>query len=500
MKGKTYDQAKQQFEAMWAGASDAVKEKYAGRSNSDLAPSEVAANRRLIEGIQPTPAGGAKPDMSTAGVHKRRMASYGHEFNKDGVAVPITPKVANPAPPAYDKDKNGIPDMIQRPAEKTAPTAVASNNQSNKSYAPGSDEARAAALTENSLNERYATADNGGGVSDAAAVAASKQFVPFDMSKIKLDPKDADLVLSRKVGAGGRQEAESLNSDFHNVTDRNIPKLNLNQPSPPDQSPVATPSVSTQPIVKTPIEERLRRSQAGHAKEIADAGGDLTKMPTDARMIADGKYNGGPTPVVKAPTQTPAITPPSVSVPRVNGLRPAPDFASGPGKELTGMSSGRPTYTNADDLYGKAKPDIGQTIKDTPSTADPTKPVMLASQGMDARRADYESRNQPASKPSLIPALTKPDPAAAPPRDPVVEDATPDSIAQAKVHNMSDEELQRVAGRTYGSAPNVDAPGTTSRVVSQRVATPEELRTGKVSRKVGDGFGQPASGFSLAGR
>lgn len=40
MNGMTYDQALQKFETMWATAPDSIKDKYAGRSKTDLAPSE----------------------------------------------------------------------------------------------------------------------------------------------------------------------------------------------------------------------------------------------------------------------------------------------------------------------------------------------------------------------------------------------------------------------------------------------------------------------------
>ena len=56
------------------------------------------------------------------------------------------------------------------------------------------------------------------------------------------------------------------------------------------------------------------------------------------------------------------------------------------------MSGGRPTYTNADALYGAAKPSISGTIASTPATADPTKPVMVKPQSMEERRADYQTR------------------------------------------------------------------------------------------------------------
>ncbi len=99
MKGLTYDQAKQKFESMWAGASGAIKDKYARRSAGDLAPSERPAV------MPPLPADAMKASQKT-----NRMGFY----KRIGMAP------ATVATPAYDKDRNGVPDMIQRPAEATS--------------------------------------------------------------------------------------------------------------------------------------------------------------------------------------------------------------------------------------------------------------------------------------------------------------------------------------------------------------------------------------------
>lgn len=86
MKGMNTDQATAQFERMWASAPDSIKEKYASRAQkTDMAPSERNA----------------------------AMA---------GVTTPA-PKPKTTARPAYDKDGNGIPDIVQRPAEKAATPA-----------------------------------------------------------------------------------------------------------------------------------------------------------------------------------------------------------------------------------------------------------------------------------------------------------------------------------------------------------------------------------------
>lgn len=132
MKGKTIDQAKTMFEDRWASVDGRVKDKYAARARDVLSPSEKAM-------MYPLTRPAARPTASA-------------------------PRTA--AAPAFDRDGNGVPDMIQRPA---------SSKPSSATMVPGSDAARAAALAENSGNEGFATADWRGDQAMRSAVAMSAQ-------------------------------------------------------------------------------------------------------------------------------------------------------------------------------------------------------------------------------------------------------------------------------------------------------------------------------------
>ena len=156
MRGKTVEQATQEFERLWGSANGAVKDKYARRETQEaaLAPSEqkaLGSNFRPNAPVQ---------DMSQAATQKRRMASYGYELDEKGAAVKIEPK-----------SNAGRGKLINKAFDEKR------DRPASDEYAPGSDEARAAALTENSRNERYATADNGS-TSDAAAAAMANEVNP----------------------------------------------------------------------------------------------------------------------------------------------------------------------------------------------------------------------------------------------------------------------------------------------------------------------------------
>jgi len=110
MRGKTYNEAMQKFELMWGSASGAIKDKYAARARSGLSPSE-----KLEQGLAPQP----PADQSPAAQQKRRMASYGFDKAPDGTVKRIGTPVIQP----YDRDANGVPDSIQRPA--SVPVAAA---------------------------------------------------------------------------------------------------------------------------------------------------------------------------------------------------------------------------------------------------------------------------------------------------------------------------------------------------------------------------------------
>lgn len=263
MKGLTYDQAKQKFESMWASAPDAIKEKYAGRSKTDLAPSE-----RKIQGIEPTP-----KDMSPEAVQRRRMASYGHEFDATGVAVPIKRQMsATPARTA----------TVKQPAQT--------------SFAPGSDAAREAALTANSRNELFATADNGDQTMKAAiAMRDNPNAVPstypgevmaeagrrnnrpasavlMDMANGSMTQEARDAAEAARVSA----ETTRFNANSEDRVRRGLPALdprstddrvragkvvNLNPPVPPaNVQPVG--SVITPPLPAPPTKTTATRPTA----------------------------------------------------------------------------------------------------------------------------------------------------------------------------------------------------------------------------------------------
>ena len=123
-------------------------------------------------------------------------------------------------------------------------------------------------------------------------------------------------------------------------------------------------------------------------------------------------------PVLPDPDAPPAPTEGRLEPKRTALARP-PDFVAGPNKEMTGMSAGRPTYTSVDELYGKGETPIANTIRNTPATADPNKPVMIEGQTIEQRRADYQKRSQSGQPQKGRPSAEKP--AAKPERDPVKE-------------------------------------------------------------------------------
>jgi hypothetical protein len=200
------------------------------------------------------------------------------------------------------------------------------------------------------------------------------------------------------------------------------------------------------------------------------------------------------------PSAPPFVGPPAPA--------PAPDskydFEPGEGKELTGMVGGRKTYTKADTLYGAAKPP-------------------MAAPSLDAMRADYQARNQNVAAadralPSSLRTPTAPTPAALPMRGPASQPAAvtaPRAIVKPNQDVMNQHASAMERQHAYGADPalaketqgifnnadvntrnaiggqvalraqGIDKPAiqkpqpVSQRVVAQRPATPEELRTGK---------------------
>lgn len=379
MKGKSPEEVTAAFETLWANVDGSIKDKYAKRASPEgaLSPSEQKSMgkekmRQMGKDFRPETA--TMPAMKTVTNPSATTESDGKKSSRG--ANPTGPSGANPRGPRGGAPKSDDDDEYTAP---TTPVGTRNRDQSTASngpgkpisagFAPGSDEARAAALTENSANERYATAGRGNDVADRAIAAAAQEA-------------DAKTEAERTAARAAEINAEKTQP---RTTSSTAPALGR----------PATTASPTSPTTPLPGGYRPIGSRA---EDIAAAGNDPTKLPTDSRMVVQDKVNGGSTPVVKAPPGPregkPMPAAPAIA-PQVSALREAPDFTAGPGKELTGMSGGRPTYTSADSLYGKAKPSISNTIKNTPATADPKKPVMIEGQSMEQRRADYQNRSQP---------------------------------------------------------------------------------------------------------
>ena len=486
MKGMTLDQAKQAFESKWATVGDGVKEKYAGRSSTDLAPSE------RIQGIQPTPAQSsaqpglsptgpnpARKDMSAAGMQQRRMASYGYEFDKNGVAVKIGTKTNTvpsfkPLPPGQSRIVQGPPSPTgpattppaavaptpatrapvnpnQRPAldgtatadEREArlatPTTVVpafkrGNSAPTNPVAIGTPEEQARATAELQRTSGLNTADNGGSVSDAAAVSASKPtgqatppakkpFVPFDVSKIPTGDNSTPFSRTIDSAAAGidnfrRNAVQGASSPFTaDVASARTAKSQTDSQAASDAAAAAAKSQRDAEIAKiNGIPAPAPFPVGNRAQNIAAAGGDVSKLSTDDRMVAQGKINGGPTPVVKAPTQT--IAPPVK--PLIPGIQPAPL------NRLTGLPMGyqpgdkveAPQQANADASVARqiaADPrmqpgssDIVQGPSNKPTTSEPTADPAQYAGARSMMERDGNSPRQPSQMSFIAPTPAKP--------------------------------------------------------------------------------------------
>lgn len=111
-KGLTVDEATARAEVLWENSPDSLKQRYADRTTgkvTDLAPSERVA------GMTPAPVTNASLNAARPGETPAQMAARQRASRMTGT----TPARSVTAPKPYDKDRNGVPDMIQRPAAPT---------------------------------------------------------------------------------------------------------------------------------------------------------------------------------------------------------------------------------------------------------------------------------------------------------------------------------------------------------------------------------------------
>jgi len=297
--------------------------------------------------------------------------------------------------------------------------------------------------------------------------------------------------------------------------------------SPSDKAAMDKNNLDAVTARQMKYQEGVQQQERAVAQNTAQKTGRPIVKPAPTPVAAPATVAGVPA----APATAPPVGPPAPPAP------PAPartyDFESGEGKELTGIVNGRKTYTKASELYGPAKPSIPNTIAATPATADATKPVMIQGQSIDQQRADHQARNQnvaaadramssttaisPIAQPSqniTRPAIPR-GPASQPIQtsykrnDPTVDQGAVDKYLSAvkDSHNYggTDEEYNRrkAAPEEISKASNevtrlkmggalalqgidkaIEKPkpqAVSQRVVSQRPATAEELRTRRVA-------------------
>jgi len=368
MKGMDAEQAKVAFEDVWSGASGNMKDIYAAKARNSLSPNEKAeydANLAKDNLRKDASAGiaGVNPGTAQKKANPNSSAGAGHgtpikkatapvttapdtkATTPPAVTPPVTPPVVTPpvvtppvvTPPVVTPPPAAVPAIKPSPA----PTATSPDSEADARTGPGG---------------KYSAADRQKAREDAAAQVAAQGGYAVNQPKPKgiLEGIKADSDAFDRAGA---RITKAVATDVAGMI--------------PGQTGVAVRNASG----------LQQRGELGYVAPRVQAA-----LPATAPL--------SPPVAAPAPAQSTAAPVAATGEP-ISGIKPAYDFTPGPNKELTGMSAGRPIYTNADELYGKPKSDIAATIDRTKPTADPTKPVMIQPQSMDDRRADYQKRMQP---------------------------------------------------------------------------------------------------------
>lgn len=227
--------------------------------------------------------------------------------------------------------------------------------------------------------------------------------------------KTTDLAPSERPAIPGMTPARPVNAMAKPV---GVP------PAVTTTQKVSAPSVSRTPAPLipgvNPVQDLAGKSRADQASILStDA---VTNLPTDERMHAQGKVNGGPTPVVKAPASTEIQGPPRSAMPtigtpsRINSLTGLP-MGYRPGDSTTGLDQAKVAESN-------------QRVYDAQTAATPAPPKATIAPAP-VRYADAREQYQSSQL----------DPAKAKEMDAVYAGAS--SLDQAKITAQS---LKRAAG------------------------------------------------------
>jgi hypothetical protein len=249
MKGKSPEEVTAAFETLWANVDGSIKDKYAKRASPEgaLSPSEQKAmgkEKMWQMGKDLRPETVTMPAMKT--VTNPSATTESDDRKSSRGSNPTGPSGANPrgprggAPKADDDDGYTAPTTpvgTRKPDQSTASNGP--GKPISAGFAPGSDEARAAALTENSANDWANTADNGSG-GDAAAAALEKK------NKAETDSAAAPAAktpVAKRSGASTEELlAQGVITKDEAASRSSTPSKPTNAPTPPvkdDSSPVS---------------------------------------------------------------------------------------------------------------------------------------------------------------------------------------------------------------------------------------------------------------------
>lgn len=323
LKNMTQAQAEQHFSKLWSKASPALKDHYASMSNEDsiLAPSEKASRVG-------TPA--PKPNL---GVQGNRMRAYEDQkisrirhYQGDAGVEAYQKRTA--ATPAFDKDRNGVPDMIQRPTgdeRETQSQRASHGSEENGEYGTvGTPEQQAKVAKMVSEGSNFATADTGdGGMKSAVAMSDGRPMRDmFDLTNYTGKPVSAPV------------EKTPVESAIDSTLDAGSRFL--------DRTSTAVKSFVSAPF--TPPSERIVGKESDAARIALDAKRAADAKAAQDRLTAENtaklrRERGLPEATTNAPAQKPAAQPVVTSAPVKNAVArvqsTTPDMEPAPtGKSL----------------------------------------------------------------------------------------------------------------------------------------------------------------------
>lgn len=502
-KGKNYDEAKAKFETMWASAPDAVKEKYASRSqHTDLAPSEKrlaqqAQNPATGEAEAPAP---VKPPAVKKTVNPNATAGAGRGTAKAATpAVVPTPTPAAAPKPEAKTSGPSFEELTEKPQAFNANASVPTAGPDGKIHDVGDGSTKDGAMA-NQGDPKMPDLTKGTKEEWNAYNSAMKEKNKSEDSGTSPIGKAFDFIKDKATEPARFAEEAKARKEGR------LPAETKPAPTASTPSPTAAPSPAA---AKTTIPASVSPSNIADPTpgKMPAPGTTVTSgMPTDERMHAEGKTNVGGVPVEKAPlgVQTDSGTGKTVTPDRPK-IKREYDYEAGEGKELTGMVGGRKTYSpvsapmtssaaqlSAADRALSSSANVNPRPQQVQNSTRPTIPRGPASQ--EANPMSYKRPVGPVANQDTVQkhanAMERQhaygaDPELAKETQGIYNGA--DEMTKIKIAGQVSQRAKAVTDASPVAPPS----GVTSRVTATRPATPEESRTGKVATPVRPPVRQP---------